>query len=151
MLGFGKKQRIFWGMPRGCVTSLWRFFRKKNDLGYNQQLEWYFSKGCAATTVHVGKKVSSQQMPVMTPTLRKKFQKIFWSVLGGAMGEKVQIMGVFLSFSSLSVHWCLSTEGRGLKITSAHISYNILPSFKKKFQGEKKLWTFFSNVLAGKK
>jgi len=46
-------------------------------LGYNQQLEWYFSKGCAATTVHVGMKVSSQKMPVMTPNLQKKFQKIF--------------------------------------------------------------------------
>jgi len=33
--------------------------------------------------VYVGKKVSSQKMPVMTQTLRKKFQKIFepfWGV-----------------------------------------------------------------------
>jgi len=33
------------------------------------------------------------------------------------MGEKVQKWGCFLSFLSLSFHWCLSTEGRGLKIT----------------------------------
>jgi len=60
-------------------------------LGYNQLLERYFSKGCATTTVHFGKKVSSQKMPVVTPTLQKKFQK---NVSGGAMGEKVRKLGV---------------------------------------------------------
>jgi len=49
--------------------------------------------------VHVGKKVSSQKMPVMTPTLRKKFQTFFWSLLGGAMGKKSpKNGGVFCRF-----------------------------------------------------
>ena len=85
-------------------------------------------------------------MPVVTPTLRKKFQKIFWSVLGGAMGEKVQKNGgVFCRFRRWVSTGVYPQKGEVWKsqISSAHMSYNILPSFKKKFQGEKKLWIFF--------
>jgi len=73
---------LFWTvtMPRGCMTSLWRFFREKPDLGYNQQLEWYFSKGCAVTTVHVGKFLHKkcQSWPQLCNKNSNKFFDPFW-------------------------------------------------------------------------
>jgi len=82
-------------------------------------------------------------MPVVTPTLQKKFQK---NVSGGAMGEKVRKLGVvFCRFRLWVSAGVYPQKGEVWKshISSAHMSYNILPSFKKKFQGEKKLLIFF--------
>jgi len=140
MLGFRRQQRIFWGMPRGCMTSLWRIFREKPDLGYNQQLERYFSKGCAITTVHFGKKFlhkKCQSWPLLCEKNSKKFFDPFWGVLWVKKSKK---WGCFLSFSSLSVHWCLSTEGRGLKITDkfrTHVLQHTCQVSKKNFKAKK--------------
>jgi len=60
--------------------------REKPDLGYNQQLEWYFPKGCAATTVHVGKKRFFTKNASHDPNFAKKIPKNFLNRFGGCYG-----------------------------------------------------------------